>query len=77
MDFGKTCPEASAQYPLPSVCLSCQGDIFDFFPATSDKILTKLDAMQIPQVVYQVCVCVFSDRSIHNVKEKYGIRKYI
>ena len=69
MDFDETWQEASTQRSLPSLCFSCRSEIqdgrpglwlaetfFDFFTATAEWILTKLDRKQVPNVLYQVCV---------------------
>ena len=69
MDFDETWQEASPHRPLSDFCFLCRSEIqdgrpglwlaetfFDFFSATAEWILTKLDRKQVLIALYQICV---------------------
>ena len=73
MDFDETWQEASPQRPLSTLCFSCRSEIqdgrhglwlaetlFDFFSATAQWILMKLDRNQVLNTLSSMC---FSCRS--------------
>ena len=69
IDSDKSLQEASTQRPQPGLYFSCRSVIqdrrpgpwlaetfFDFFSATAEQILTKLDRKEVLNILYQVCV---------------------